>query len=133
MAPVRRRPLRTPRRDAVGIDVFVNADVIAQGLAGFGPDSAAIAAGRIMLARLRELANSRADFALESTLAGRSAHRLMVDLLGLDYSIHIFYLRLPSPDFAIARVRGRVRTGGHDVPELAVRRRFWKSLLNFDR
>ncbi len=64
-------------RDAVGIDAFVNADVIAQGLAGFSPESAAIGAGRVMLARLREPANARADFAFESTLAGRSAHRLL--------------------------------------------------------
>lgn len=34
-------------RDAVGIDAFVNADVIAQGLAGFSPQSAAFEAGRV--------------------------------------------------------------------------------------
>ena len=34
------------------LTTFVNADVIAQGLAGFDPDSAAIEASRIMLERL---------------------------------------------------------------------------------
>lgn len=57
----------------VGIDAFVNADVIAQGLSGFSPASAALEAGRIMLHRLDELAQARADFAFESTLAGRCA------------------------------------------------------------
>ena len=34
---------------------------------------------------------------------------------------------------AVARVRRRVESGGHDVPEPVIRRRFWKSLVNFDR
>jgi predicted ABC-type ATPase len=120
-------------QEAVGIDAFVNADVIAQGLAGFSPESAAFVAGRIMLLRLRELARAREDFAFESTLAGRSAHRLLTGLVGVGYDVHIFYLWLPSPDLAVARVRRRVEAGGHDVPEPVIRRRFWKSLVNFDR
>lgn len=120
-------------QEAVGIDAFVNADVIAQGLAAFSPESAAFVAGRIMLRRLRELVRAREDFAFESTLAGRSAHRLLTGLVGVGYDVHIFYLWLPSPDLAVARVRRRVEAGGHDVPEPVIRRRFWKSLVNFDR
>ena len=56
-------------RDYLGITEFVNADVIAQGLSGFGADAVAMQAGRIMLARIRELAERRADFAFETTLA----------------------------------------------------------------
>jgi predicted ABC-type ATPase len=55
-------------RDTVGIDVFVNADAIAEGLAAFDPASATIAAGRIMLRRLDELARAGTDLAFESTL-----------------------------------------------------------------
>ncbi len=120
-------------QDAVGIDAFVNADAIAKGLAAFNPESAAFMAGRIMLRRIAELARAREDFAFESTLAGRSAHRLLTGLVGAGYDVHIFYLWLPSPDLAVARVRRRVETGGHDVPEPVIRRRFWKSLVNFDR
>jgi predicted ABC-type ATPase len=120
-------------QDAVGIDAFVNADVIAQGLAAFSPESAAFMAGRIMLRRIAELARSREDLAFESTLAGRSALWLLRRLVGVGYDVHTFYLWLPSPDLAVARVRRRVETGGHDVPEPVIRRRFWKSLVNFDR
>ncbi|OGX18836.1 MAG: hypothetical protein A2105_04525 [Omnitrophica WOR_2 bacterium GWF2_63_9] len=120
-------------QEAVGIDAFVNADVIAQGLAAFSPESAAFVAGRIMLRRIEELARAREDFAFESTLAGRSAHRLLTGLVGVGYDVHIIYLWLPSPDLAVARVRRRVEAGGHDVPEPVIRRRFWKSLVNFDR
>lgn len=120
-------------RSAVGIDAFVNADVIAQGLAGFNPGSAAFEAGRIMLRRLDELANAGADFAFESTLAGRSVCERLIDLVSAGYDVHIFYLWLASPDVAVARVRRRVASGGHDVPEPVIRRRFRKSLANFDR
>lgn len=117
---------------AVDIGAFVNADVIAQGLAGFRPESTAFEAGRVMLRRLRELTRTREDFAFESTLAGRSALKLLTDLVEVGYEVHVLYLWLPSPDMAVARVRGRVEAGGHDVPELVIRRRFWRSLANFD-
>jgi len=64
-------------RDALGIDEFVNADTIAAGLCAYAPETVAFEAGRIMLTRMRELAESRASFALETTLATRSyaSHR----------------------------------------------------------
>lgn len=119
--------------DTIGIDAFVNADVIAEGLSAFHPESAAIEAGRVMLRRLRELARARNNFAFESTLAGRSARHLLTGLRRREYDVHIFYLWLPAPDLAVARVRRRVDAGGHDVPEQVIRRRFWGSLVNFDR
>lgn len=118
---------------AVGIGAFVNADVIAQGLSGFSPESAAFEAGRVMLQRLDELARDREDFAFESTLAGRAVRGRLLNLVGSGYEVHLFYLWLPTPELAVARVRRRVEAGGHDVPEPVIRRRFWKSLVNFDR
>jgi predicted ABC-type ATPase len=120
-------------RDTVRIDSFVNADVIAQGLSGFRPDSAAFEAGRILLHRLAELTQARDDFAFESTLSGRSAARVLKNLTASGYEVHLCYLWLPSPEMSVARVRRRVESGGHDVPEAVIRRRFWKSLINFDR
>lgn len=120
-------------RDTIGIDAFVNADVIAQGLAGFDPESAAFEAGRVMLRRIRELAEARADFAIESTLSGKSLAALLTRFVGVGYDVHVLYLWLPAPDLSVARVRQRVLMGGHDVPEVVVRRRFLKSLRNFDR
>jgi signal recognition particle GTPase len=49
-------------QDLLDVGEFVNADVIAQGLAGFDPDSVAFEAGAIMHARLRRLAAARRDF-----------------------------------------------------------------------
>jgi predicted ABC-type ATPase len=38
---------------------------------------------------------------------------------------------VPSIELALDRVRGRVLSGGHDVPEAVVRRRFDRSIRNF--
>jgi predicted ABC-type ATPase len=118
-------------KETLGIAQFVNADVIAQGLSAFAPESAALAAGKILLARLRELAASRVSFAFETTLAGRSCQRWLTTLISEGYSFHIIYLWLPNPAFAVARVKDRVRRGGHAIPESTIRRRFATGLRNF--
>lgn len=63
---------RTLLAENLRLMTFVNADVIAQGLAGFDPDSAAIEASSIVRDRLHLLAERREDFAFETTLAARS-------------------------------------------------------------
>lgn len=116
---------------ALGVDEFVNADTIAKGISGFAPDRAAIAAGRVMLDRLKQLAGQRRSFAFETTLASRSFARWLRELKAEGYRTHVVFLWLPSADMAVARVAGRVRTGGHNVPEDVIRRRYTAGLRNF--
>ncbi len=117
-------------RGALQVTEFVNADVIAQGLSAFDPDAVAIAAGRVMSARLRELASRRADFAFETTLAGRTHAMRIQNLLRTGYEFHLVFLWLPSPEVAIERVQSRVELGGHSIPDETVRRRFAAGLRN---
>ena len=51
---------------------FVNADLIAQGMAPFSPETAALRAGRTCLRRSDHLPGRRVSFAFETTLSGRS-------------------------------------------------------------
>lgn len=118
-------------RGALAVDEFVNADVIAQGLSAYRPEAAAVAAGRIMLERLRQLARMQRDFAFETTLAGQGHARWLRSLRGNGYRRHLIFLGLPTADLAVARVAGRVRDGGHDVPEEVIRRRFASGIRNF--
>ena len=120
-------------RDTLDVAEFVNADTIASGLSGFHPESAALQAGRVMLARLRFLASRRADFAFESTLASRSFAPWIRRLKQIGYVFHLTFLWLPDPDIAVARVATRVRDGGHDIPDATVRRRYYSGLCNFFR
>jgi predicted ABC-type ATPase len=120
-------------KDALGVAEFVNADVIARGLSGFEPERAALAAGRIMLGRLRDLARHRVNFAFETTLASRTFAPWLADLIRSGYQFHLVFLWLPSADLAVARVAARVQEGGHDVPEQTIRRRYDGGLSNLFR
>ena len=115
----------------VGCREFVNADLIAAGLSPFTPETQAMRAGRLLLIRIKELAEARQDFAFETTLAGRSYVRLISGLRQSGYNVILFFLWLPSAEMAVARVASRVRQGGHDVPEPTIRRRFQAGLRNF--
>jgi predicted ABC-type ATPase len=116
----------------LGIEDFVNADVIARGLSAFNPAAADIQAGRIMLARLRELAAEGRDFAFETTLASRSFAPWIARLREQrGYTFLLNYIWVGDPELSIERVARRVRAGGHHVPPEIVRRRYEGGLRNF--
>jgi len=115
-----------------GCPIFVNADLIAAGLSPFQPERAAVKAGRLMLEEIQGHFRQQASFAFETTLAGRTYARMIPDWQAAGYHVKLFFLTLPSPEMAIARVAERVRQGGHDVPEQVIRRRFTAGRSNFD-
>jgi predicted ABC-type ATPase len=109
---------------------FVNADEIARGLSPFNPEGSAIAAGKLMLERLQELARSGENFAFETTCSGRGHVRFLKQCRALGYRSTLAFYWLPSPDTAVARVAQRVRGGGHHIPEDVIRRRYKVGLRN---
>jgi predicted ABC-type ATPase len=109
---------------------FVNADSIAYGLSAFKPESVQIAAGRIMLERIKELSAKKENFAFETTLGTRSFIPIINKLAAGGYQSHLVFLALRAPEMAIARVAGRVKLGGHNIPESDIRRRYQRGLIN---
>jgi predicted ABC-type ATPase len=118
-------------RGPLDVREFVNADDIARGLSAFNMEGAAVAAGRIMLARIRDLASQRVSFAFETTLASRTFAPWLNGLKQGGYAFHLVYLWVPSAEFAVARVASRVRQGGHSVPPETIRRRYHGGVRNF--
>lgn len=118
-------------KDALHVDNFVNADVIAQGLCAYQPEKAAIQAGRIMLERIHTLAKDGANFAFETTLASRSFATWIPKLKKQGYQFHLVFLWLKNADLAVVRVKERVKAGGHSVPEDTIKRRYSAGLKNF--
>ncbi|MCE7870517.1 hypothetical protein DYH09_09095 [bacterium CPR1] len=110
---------------------YVNADVIASGISAFNPESAALEAGRVLLARTRALAARRVSFSVETTLSGRAYAPWLKRLISSGYEFSLLFLSLPSEEMAVARVAQRVKLGGHDIPEGVVRRRFKAGLRHF--
>jgi predicted ABC-type ATPase len=111
----------------IGLE-FVNADEIARGLDG--PSD--MLAGRIMLARMAELVDARANFAIETTLATLSYAQKIPGWRKRDYVVSLIFIGLRSEAESAARVRKRVESGGHDIPEAVLRRRFSKSRRYFE-
>ena len=118
-------------RDAFGLKDFVNADIIAQGLSAFAPESVSMEAGRLMLKRLRDLAKERKSFSFETTLATRFYANWLAELQTQGFEFHLVFLWLNSPELAVERVRERVISGGHNIPEDVIYRRYFKGLRNF--
>lgn len=110
---------------------FVNADAIARGLNAFAVESVALQAGRVMLARLDELVEDRADFAFETTLSGRTYLAFLKSIRQKGYAVELYYFWLRSPEMAVSRVQSRVKSGGHNIPEATIRRRYGRSLAAF--
>ncbi len=118
---------------SLGIQQFVNADNIAEGLSPFAPETTAMQAGRLMIQRIQELMRDRHSFAFETTLAGRRNASLIKSASDAEYSVNLIYIWLSSPELALSRVADRVRQGGHPVPDDVVRRRYARGLVNFFR
>jgi predicted ABC-type ATPase len=110
---------------------FFNADEIARGLSPLMPSIVSLKAGRLLLQEVHAAISNNKTFALESTLSGRTYLKLLATALARGYEIELHYLWLATPAQAIARVRQRVRMGGHDVPAADIRRRFARSRQHF--
>ena len=113
--------------------IFVNADLIAAGLNPFRSSRVAVQAARLMLREIERHARRGRSFAVETTLSGRCHARRIPRWQERGYRVKLFFLRLPTPEAAVARVAQRVSEGGHDVPEPVIRRRFDAGWRNFEQ
>jgi len=66
--------------------------------------------------------------------AGKStlAPRLLAEVFGISLYVNADVIAQGLAGFDPARVRARVALGGHDIPEADVRRRFFRSVANFE-
>ncbi len=146
------KPPSTPRlyvvagANGAGKSSILGAMILEQGVEYFNPDAAtrliqqanpgiakseANSIAWYQGKRLLELAIAhRRDFAFETTLGGRTMTALLLKALAQGFEVKIWFVGLDSPELHIARVRSRVRHGGHDIPEDRIRQRFTHSRLH---
>ncbi len=110
---------------------FVNTDLIARGLSPYAPDSVAMEAGRIALARIRHLISEQRSFAWETTMSGRTAIRWLQRAKDAGYQIKCYFLWVREIETTLGRIRQRVREGGHNIEPDVSRRRFLKTIQHF--
>ena len=109
---------------------FINADLIASGLAPLAPSTELSTASRLFLKEIKTGVQVRKDFAFETTLSGRSYLKLIRQLQIESWEVQLVYLALSSVELSKLRVAERVAHGGHDIPLVDIERRFPKSLRN---
>jgi predicted ABC-type ATPase len=112
---------------------FINADLIAAGLAPFNPESVSFKAARLMLNELDEYTKAGESFAFETTLSGTHYLQRIQEWKNLGYIIKLWFIALSSPELAISRVAERVAQGGHNIPEEVIRRRYKAGLENLSK
>ena len=84
-------------------------------------------AGRAMLERAIA---ERLAYTFETTLGGDTIVRMLHRAHGAGLEVRIWFVGLASPELHIARVRARVKAGGHDIPKATIRARYDASRLN---
>ena len=116
--------------EILGCKEFINADEIAKGLSPFQPESVAMQAGRIMLARMEELLQKGETFAFETTLATKSYKQKIEWAQANGYEVTLLFFWLDSPNIAKERVAQRVAEGGHNIPLETIERRYYNGIAN---
>jgi predicted ABC-type ATPase len=97
------------------------------GLGQTEANAAAWEQGRTLLQRA---INKGLDFTFETTLGGNTMPALLAQAARRGIEVRVIYVGLDTAEAHIGRVRQRVRTGGHDIPEADIRRRYRHSLIN---
>ncbi len=103
---------------------FVNADEIARGISPFKPESVSIQAGKIMIERISNLMANGTDFAIETTLATKIYAKIIRYAQEKGYKVTLLFFWLSMPNLAVERVKMRVASGGHNIEEKTIRRRY---------
>lgn len=74
------------------------------------------------------LANGQ-NYAFETTLGGDTVAQKILDATR-SHDVLMWFCGLDTPEHHIARVRARVASGGHDIPEAKIRERYPRAQLN---
>lgn len=105
--------------------------MIAAGLSPFKPESVSFQAGKLQLKIIEDIVKRQESFAFETTLSGLNYLKRINYWQSVGYEVILFFLKLPTDDMAVDRVKIRVLEGGHHIPEVVIRRRFKKGWDNF--
>lgn len=111
---------------------YISADDIAYELALNKPESVRIQSGKEFFRRLEKSVKNGENILIESTLSGRSLSSLIKKYKReYNYSVTVVFVYLANADICVKRVAIRVDKGGHEVPLIDIKRRFYRSLSNF--
>lgn len=110
---------------------FINADEIAKELGSLDVYKNPMEVGRVFFNRLNRKLEGSDSFVIETTLSGKYLIKVISGAKDKGFKIVLLYLFLEDCDENILRVKHRVLTGGHNVPEADIIRRYYRSIKMF--
>ncbi len=111
---------------------WFNPDTFARELiadTGCGQQEANAVAWQEGMRRLDSALDAGQSHAFETTLGGRTVPARILDATRT-HDVVMWFCGLASPEQHLARIRARVASGGHDIPEAKVRERWSAAQLN---
>lgn len=109
----------------------INTDEIVITFGDWRNEADQIKAGKIALKMRKDCIEKELPFNQETTLTGNSIIKFIKDIKSKGYEVHLFYIGVNSPKISNERIAGRVKKGGHFIPENIVEKRYYESLENF--
>ena len=120
--------LRSFNQDSV--QIVIDSDHIAMQINPQNPRLADIEAGRKAIELFRFAIQHQIDFSMESTLSGNSILQRMKRAKENGFYVHLNCIGGNSVKINLARVKARVKAGGHFIAEDIVRNRYQMSFDN---
>jgi predicted ABC-type ATPase len=105
-------------------------DAIAKTLQASTTGLSTVAAARQVLKTAAKHLENADSFAVETTLSGKNYLQMMQGAKRRKFEIVLIYIATENVGINLERIRNRVLSGGHDVPENDVRRRYQRSFAN---
>ncbi|MDG6341782.1 zeta toxin family protein [Glaesserella parasuis] len=119
--------LRSFNRDSV--QIVIDSDHIAMQINPDNPRLADIEAGRKAIELFKFAIRHNISFSMESTLSGKSILQRM-EVAKKNFYTRLNYIGVDDPKINIARVKARVKAGGHFIDEETIKRRYQISREN---
>lgn len=118
--------------DIFGIIPLLDPDAFANLLVSGGAGGSAIGAAKAVILSANEHLERRQSFAVETTLSGKNYLQMMQYARAMDrgFEVALIYIGTESVEINLDGIAKRVLAGGHNVPEIDVRRRYARSLAN---
>lgn len=110
---------------------FINADEIAKEYDPNDIQKYKVKAGKEFFKRLTNKLQEKNSFVIETTLSGKYLTKVIAQAKQNGFNTVLIYLYLEDNQENILRVKNRVLSGGHNVPEEDIVRRYYRSKTLF--
>jgi len=115
--------LRNLIGEKIGIKTSIDPDSLTRKHQRFNVKSPEIQAGKEAITLIRTYIADGNSFSMETTLSGKTSLRQIKNASKNGFEVIMFFIGLDHVDLNIARVKQRVKSGGHHIPEKDIIRR----------